>query len=61
MSAPGRRGLVPANDNGRRKLPLCAVLDMPEPLPIQLVEVEVFAELLDALPPAANDNNEGGT
>jgi len=29
---------------------------IPEGLPIQVVEIEVLAELLDSLGPAANDN-----
>ena len=63
MSAPHDRkprSLVPANDNepvGSLK----AELNFPRHLPIQLVEVEVLAELLDALPLPANDNNEGGS
>ena len=51
MSAPRRRGVTPANDNGKE--PLHAVLDMPDTMPVQPVEVEVFAELLDSF---ANDN-----
>jgi hypothetical protein len=27
-------------------------------MPVQLVEVEVLAELLESLPPIANDNDE---
>lgn len=50
-----KRKRTPANDN-RRPRPLRAVVELPKSLPIQLVEIEVFAELLDALPEAANDN-----
>lgn len=54
MSARHEKGPVPANDNKRRHKPLRAVVDIPPNLPIQIVEVEVMAQLLDALP--ANDN-----
>ena len=60
MSAPRNRGVVPANDNGDAKRSLRAVLDMADTMSIQPVEVEVFAELLDSFPLAANDNTEGG-
>ena len=53
--------LVPANDNEATPKPLRAEVRIPQDLPIQLVEIEVFAELLDSLPLAANDNNEGGS
>lgn len=46
-----------ANDNGRRKS-LGVEVRIPQDLPIQLVEIEVFAELLDSLGPAANDDEE---
>jgi len=29
-------------------------------MPVQLVEVEVLAELLESLPPIANDNEDDG-
>ena len=59
MSAPHRRQLVPANDNERPHKPLRVVVDIPPDLPIQPVEIEVFAQLLDSLAPvAANDNEE---
>lgn len=48
---------VPANDNGRRKS-LGVEVRIPQDLPIQVVEVEVFAELLDSLGPAANDDED---
>jgi len=59
MSAPRNRPngrLRPANDNKRRK-PLGAEVRIPQNLPVQQVEVEVFAQLLDSLTGlAANDN-----
>lgn len=62
MSAPHRRGPrlpKPANDNARRDKRLSVVVRIPQDLPIQRVEVEVFAQLLDSLEPlAANDNQE---
>ncbi len=51
---------VPANDNGTRRKPLGVEVLIPQDLPIQLVEVEVFAELLESLS-IANDNDEGET
>jgi hypothetical protein len=36
-----------------------AVVNVARLLPIQLVEIEVFAEFLDSLPDAANDNEAG--
>ena len=53
----------PANDNAadsglqRRGLPRAEVR-IPAGMPVQLVEVEVLSELLDCLPPPANDNAE---
>ena len=59
MSAPREKRRVPANDNERQHKPLGVVLDISPDLPIQLVEVEVFAQLLDSLQMvAANDNEE---
>jgi hypothetical protein len=59
MSAPHSKRRSPANDNERRHKPLGVVVEIPPDLPIQLVEVEVFAQLLDALGMvAANDNEE---
>ena len=49
---------VPANDNGKRNKPLGVEIRISQDLPIQMVEVEVFAELLDSLGSAANDNEE---
>jgi hypothetical protein len=37
-----------------------AEVRLPEGMPVQLVEVEVLAELLESLPPIANDNEETG-
>jgi len=56
---PKPQGSVAANDNERRgcshRLPK-AELQLPKGMPVQIVEVEVFAELLESLPPRANDN-----
>jgi enamine deaminase RidA (YjgF/YER057c/UK114 family) len=49
---------TPANDNQRPR-PVRAVVNVAKSLPIQLVEIEVFAELLGSLPEAANDNEAG--
>ena len=54
---------VPANDNltpprslkAKRSLPQ-AENRLPQAMPVQMVEVEVLAELLESLPPDANDN-----
>jgi hypothetical protein len=51
----GPRPPRPANDNEAPTLSRVDVL-IPRDLPIQQVEIEVFAELLDSLVPA-NDNN----
>jgi hypothetical protein len=45
----------PANDN-HKKSGLQMEVDFEAPTKILKVEIEVFAELLDAMPPAANDN-----
>ncbi len=58
MSAPHKRGLVPANDNERPHKPLRVVVDIPPDLPIQLVEIEVFAQLLNSLDLVADNDNE---
>ena len=59
MSAPHKRGLTPANDNERPHKPLRVVVEIPPDLPIQPVEIELFAQLLDSLDlTAANDNEE---
>lgn len=51
----------PGNDNERPVRTLRTELRIPRGLPIQQVEVEVFAELLDALEEVvANDNEEPG-
>ena len=51
-----------ANDNGRksssRRKPVVVELRLPPGLPVQLVEVEVLAELLESLPRIANDNGD---
>jgi len=51
-----------ANDNARKRRSLNrlpqAEVRLPEAMPVQLVEVEVLAELLESLPPIANDNSE---
>jgi len=50
----------PANDNHKKSNRLQVDLDFEAPFRILKVEVEVFAELLESMPPAANDN-EGET
>ena len=51
-----------ANDNARKRRSLHrkpkAEVRLPRDMPVQLVEVEVLAELLESLSPIANDNNE---
>jgi hypothetical protein len=58
---PGPGG--PANDNLRQRRSLKAKprlpqaeVRLPKAMPVQMVEVEVLAELLDSLPAVANDN-----
>jgi hypothetical protein len=50
-----------ANDNVRkrstRNRPPEVEVRLPKGLPVQLVEVEVLAELLESLPPISNDNS----
>jgi hypothetical protein len=51
---------TPANDNRKSGKPLRAVMRFPPVLPVQRVEVEVFAALLDDLKAlVANDNGDG--
>ncbi len=66
MSTPRKPRILvnaPANDNTKggdfpkRRLPRAEVR-LPAGMPVQLVEVEVLAELLDSLPPPANDNGK---
>ena len=59
---PKPGGGIIANDNARKggsltRLPKAEVR-LPKGMPVQLVEVEVLAELLESLPPIANDNGE---
>jgi hypothetical protein len=59
---PKPEGRNIANDNRRKrrsvnKLPQAEVW-LPKGMPVQLVEVEVLAELLESLPSIANDNSE---
>lgn len=49
-----------ANDNAPPGSCLKAEINLPRDLPIQWIEVEVIAELLDSLPFAANDNDKDG-
>jgi hypothetical protein len=61
MSTPPNRKRnrpVAANDNGQVPKLLGVEILIPQSLPIQLVEVEVFVELLESLGPFANDNEE---
>ena len=50
-----------ANDNAPKRRSLNrlpkAELRLPRQMPVQIVEVEVLAELLESLPPIANDND----
>jgi len=49
----------PSNDNRKDSQPLRVIANIPQSLPIQRVEVEVFASLLDdLLSLVANDNPE---
>jgi len=60
MSARRKGGLPPAaNDNDPPRKALRAVVKMPPDLPVQIVEVEVIAALLDALIEHAANDNEG--
>ena len=58
---PRPKGCEIANDNGRKRRSLYRLLEvevrLPEAMPVQLVEVEVLAELLESLPPISNDNS----
>ena len=59
---PKPEGSNIANDNAEKRgslhrLPK-AEIRLPEGMPVQMVEVEVLAELLESLPPIANDNSE---
>ena len=51
-----------ANDNARKRRSLNRLSNvevrLPKAMPVQLVEVEVLAELLQSLPPISNDNSE---
>ncbi len=51
-----------ANDNAPKRRSLNrhpkAEVRLPKGMPVQLVEVEVLAELLESLPPISNDNAE---
>jgi hypothetical protein len=59
---PKSEGSGNANDNGRKRRSLNrhpkAEVRLPKAMPVQLVEVEVLVELLESLPPIANDNDE---
>ena len=59
---PKPEGRTIANDNRRMRRSLHrlpkAEIRLPKGMPVQLVEVEVLAELLESLPPIANDNSE---
>jgi len=59
MSAPHLKRHGPANDNNRRRKALRAVVEISPDLPVQTVEIEVFAQLLDALEAVAANDNEG--
>jgi hypothetical protein len=59
---PKPKGGTIANDNARKRRSLNrlpkAEVRLPKGMPVQLVEVEVLAELLESLPPISNDNSE---
>ena len=52
---PKPEGGTIANDNAPKRRSLNR---LPKGMPVQLVEVEVLAELLESLPPIANDNSK---
>jgi hypothetical protein len=59
MSVPHKKPIRAANDNEPPHKGLRVVMEIPRHLPIQLVEIEVMAQLLDSLGDlAANDNEE---
>ena len=59
---PKPESAINANDNARKRRSLHrlpkAEVRLPRDMPVQLVEVEVLAELLVSLPPIANYNSE---
>ena len=59
---PKPEGGTIANDNVRKRSSRQGLSEvevrLPKEMPVQLVEVEVLAELLESLPPIANDNSE---
>ncbi len=62
---PKASGNAAANDNlrqsrSRNAKPQLREVEvrLPKGMPVQIVEVEVLAELLNSLPPLANDNGE---
>jgi hypothetical protein len=59
---PKAEGKNIANDNARKRRSLNrlpkADVRLPKGMPVQQVEVEVLAELLESLPSIANDNSE---
>jgi hypothetical protein len=59
MSVPNLKCVRPANDNRRRHKTLGVAVEISPDLPIQMVEVEVFAQLLDSLSLDAANDNEG--
>ena len=58
---PKPEGGTIANDNTRKRRSLSRLpkvdVRLPKGLPVQMVEVEVLAELLESLPPISNDNS----
>jgi hypothetical protein len=60
VNAPKKNVVGAANDNRPRLKLLKIEIDLPDFLPVQLVEVEVFAEFLESLLPVANDNGDEG-
>jgi hypothetical protein len=59
---PKAEGKNIANDNARKRRSTNRVAEVEvrlrKDMPVQMVEVEVLAELLESLPPIANDNSE---
>lgn len=53
-----KKKLRPANENKRGLNLLGVELRFPQDLPVQLIEVEVFAQLLESVVIPANDNED---
>lgn len=55
-NAPANDNLGPPRSLKAKRVPPQAEIHLPQAIPVQMVEVEVLAELLESLPPDANDN-----